>query len=394
MDEYVNAQIVTSSIGSITAITNQSGAVVERRSFDAWGRPRHPDNWTYNNVPQMSILDRGYTGHEHLPQFDIINMNGRMYDPLINRFLSPDPYVQNVGSQGFNRYSYCFNNPLKYTDPTGKQTDRLPRSFDINWWDNPYYEKTWININLIPSQQQQGGGRISFDPVSTFPNSGFQALPLAPSELPYLSNPDLPSVSMPQWYGDIDRLGGIDRGLPKGNGGAGTPSGKGGSGSSGGSGSPSGGFTPMAPQMPVPASIKPNNINNSNHEIIAKYNEYVKISNDGVSLLVDIANYFTNQEIAALKTAGIGLKVVGWSNAAVDGYLTIDAIRNGGQWGWHLYDTGIGVVGLLGLPGLGVATTVNSYVQGARFVNKTVNWVNTEGERRFINHIFRLNFGY
>jgi len=48
-------------------------------------------------------------------------MNGRMYDPLVGRFLSPDPYVQVPDfSQSFNRYSYCLNNPLIYTDPSGE----------------------------------------------------------------------------------------------------------------------------------------------------------------------------------------------------------------------------------------------------------------------------------
>jgi hypothetical protein len=48
-------------------------------------------------------------------------MNGRMYDPLLGRFLSPEPYVQAPDfSQSFNRYSYCLNNPLVYTDPEGE----------------------------------------------------------------------------------------------------------------------------------------------------------------------------------------------------------------------------------------------------------------------------------
>jgi len=48
-------------------------------------------------------------------------MNGRVYDPFLARFLSPDPFVQSPDySQNFNRYSYAFNNPLKYTDPDGE----------------------------------------------------------------------------------------------------------------------------------------------------------------------------------------------------------------------------------------------------------------------------------
>jgi RHS repeat-associated protein len=64
---------------------------------------------------------RGFTGHEHLKWFGLINMNGRMYDASLCRFLSPDPYVQMPdNSQNFNRYSYCLNNPLVYTDPSGE----------------------------------------------------------------------------------------------------------------------------------------------------------------------------------------------------------------------------------------------------------------------------------
>jgi len=54
-------------------------------------------------------------------------MDGRVYDPRLGRFLSPDPYVQDpTYSQSLNRYSYVWNNPLRYTDPTGYRT----------WWDN------------------------------------------------------------------------------------------------------------------------------------------------------------------------------------------------------------------------------------------------------------------
>ena len=63
---------------------------------------------------------RGYTFHEHLEMVGLINMNGRVYDPILGRMLSPDNYVQAPdNTQSFNRYSYCWNNPLKYTDPSG-----------------------------------------------------------------------------------------------------------------------------------------------------------------------------------------------------------------------------------------------------------------------------------
>ena len=107
-------------LGSITAITDASGNLVESLSYDPWGRRRNPDDWTDYDVTR-TLFDRGFTGHEHLPIFGLINMNGRLYDPFLARFLSPDPFVQAPDyTQNYNRYSYCLNNPLKYTDPTGE----------------------------------------------------------------------------------------------------------------------------------------------------------------------------------------------------------------------------------------------------------------------------------
>ena len=104
---------VTDHLGSITKLVDLSGNIVFRASYDAWGKQTITTN-TIN-------FHRGYTGHEMLPEFGLINMNGRLYDPLLGRFLSPDNYVQMPDfSQSFNRYSYCLNNPLKYTDPSGQ----------------------------------------------------------------------------------------------------------------------------------------------------------------------------------------------------------------------------------------------------------------------------------
>ncbi len=92
-------------------------------SYTAWGRLRNPATqvpYTAGSEPAL-FLGRGYTGHEHLPWFGLINMNARLYDPALGRFLSPDPYVQMPDfTQNFNRYSYCLNNPLVYVDEDGE----------------------------------------------------------------------------------------------------------------------------------------------------------------------------------------------------------------------------------------------------------------------------------
>ena len=102
----------TDNLGSILSVFDEEGRKVFDASYDAWGK----QTITQNDIG----LYRGYTGHEMLNEYDIINMNGRLYDPVIGRFFSPDNYVQMpFNSQNFNRYSYCLNNPLKYTDPSG-----------------------------------------------------------------------------------------------------------------------------------------------------------------------------------------------------------------------------------------------------------------------------------
>jgi RHS repeat-associated protein len=66
------------------------------------------------------LINKGFTGHEHMTEFGLINMNGRVYDPSLGMFLSPDPLIQEPGNPlNYNPYSYVWNNPLRYTDPSG-----------------------------------------------------------------------------------------------------------------------------------------------------------------------------------------------------------------------------------------------------------------------------------
>lgn len=113
--------LYTDHLGSVTAVTNNTGTIVYEQNFDAWGRRRSATNWTYNPILNASYSwVRGFTGHEHIDEFGIINMNNRLYDPILARMLSVDNFVQNSTLQGYNRFSYALNNPLKYTDPSGE----------------------------------------------------------------------------------------------------------------------------------------------------------------------------------------------------------------------------------------------------------------------------------
>lgn len=116
-------------LGSIDTLTDETGQIVERLSYDAFGKRRQPNGQDAANLG-AATTHHGYTGHEHLDGLGLIHMNGRLYDPTLARFTQADPYIQNpTNPQDLNRYSYVNNNPLKYTDPSG-------------------YKKAWQNITL------------------------------------------------------------------------------------------------------------------------------------------------------------------------------------------------------------------------------------------------------
>ena len=108
-------------LGSIVMLTDEDGNIAERRHFDPWGQPIKIEDGAGNILNKLTLLDRGFTGHEHLQTLGLINMNARLYDPALHRFLQPDNYVQDpFNTQNFNRYGYCLNNPLVYVDENGE----------------------------------------------------------------------------------------------------------------------------------------------------------------------------------------------------------------------------------------------------------------------------------
>ena len=117
------------NLGSILAISKTDGTVVEKRFFDAWGNLKGLVNEAGQTITDPNVisnyklfLDRGYTGHEHLWKVGLINMNARLYDPILRKFLSPDNLVQDpFNTQNYDRFGYVYNNPLLYVDIDGNE---------------------------------------------------------------------------------------------------------------------------------------------------------------------------------------------------------------------------------------------------------------------------------
>jgi RHS repeat-associated protein len=173
------------NLGSVSAITDGTGAVVERLAYDPWGKRRNTNGLadsTDSIVAQKT--DRGYTMQEQLDEIDVVHMNARIYDPLIGRFMSADSIIPNpTDMKAFNRYSYVNNNPLRGVDPTGHVTAFVdPRDTPVFAPGATDYQK-WLALMamgcdcVIPAYDQNANYSIPVFTPTGFPSSGIAPAP-------------------------------------------------------------------------------------------------------------------------------------------------------------------------------------------------------------------------
>ncbi len=136
-------------VGSVTVVTNTnaSAPVAERLDYEPFGKRRFPNGVADPNGTIVPVsTDRGFTGQEEMDEVGLVNMNGRVYDASLGRFMSADPtvpYPQNL--QSYNRYSYSRNNPLRANDPSGfddEGVDDTGSSASDSEWD---LSSSWYN---------------------------------------------------------------------------------------------------------------------------------------------------------------------------------------------------------------------------------------------------------
>lgn len=164
------------ALGSITAITDEQGRVVERLAFDPWGKRRYPDGRADTDGSlEGRTTDRGFTLHEHLDGVGLVHMNARLYDPLLGRFTSPDTVVDGAFDlEGFNRYSYGQNRPTAGVDPSGHSFWSSLNPFSsqnldalFNHLDNPFSARE-LHILI----HRDGGIQIGDQLVQRYPVVG------------------------------------------------------------------------------------------------------------------------------------------------------------------------------------------------------------------------------
>ncbi|MBI5917946.1 MAG: RHS repeat-associated core domain-containing protein, partial [Nitrosomonadales bacterium] len=172
---------------------------IQYLSYDIWGKQRYP-NGTADPTGQLNNPDmyHGYTGHEMLDDVGLIHMNGRLYDPVMARFVSADPMVEAINNlQSLNRYSYIWNNPLAFSDPSGY-------CFLGCFWQPKNWENT-VKVVAIAAAAYYTGGLVSSWAFSSMAGSAAASAVAAGTTLT--------SIQVGAMYGASMALGGAAAGF-------------------------------------------------------------------------------------------------------------------------------------------------------------------------------------
>ncbi len=117
----------TDHLGGTIRVMDSNFAAVDGMRYEPYGEDR--DSGASLNT------DRKFTGQTEDESIGLYWYASRAYDPDIGRFVSPDPIVPEPGNpQALNRYSYVYNNPLKYVDPTGHSAGYNVKD-DTHWYE-------------------------------------------------------------------------------------------------------------------------------------------------------------------------------------------------------------------------------------------------------------------
>ena len=152
----------TDHLGSISVITDQNGSVLQRLSYDAWGKTRFANSADDPTDSITSVTTRGFAAQKEVSVSGLVHLNGRVYDPTLGRMTSADPTVPDpLNAQAWNRYSYVGNDPLTFTDPNG-----------FSWLTNIFHDISNFFRSIFANPIVRAIAQIAITAILSIPSFG------------------------------------------------------------------------------------------------------------------------------------------------------------------------------------------------------------------------------
>jgi RHS repeat-associated protein len=148
--------LFTDHLGSTSVTYDTTTSQAQTMRYYPWGETRSG----------AAPTDRLFTGQRFDGTIELYDYGARFYDPALGRFVQPDTVVPDPSNpQALNRYSYVYNNPLRYTDPTGHQPGKWLRSV-IRWAQPHVYRWTGPGSPLYSHRFRVGWASVSIRDIN------------------------------------------------------------------------------------------------------------------------------------------------------------------------------------------------------------------------------------
>lgn len=151
-------------LGTVRQVTDAAGAIEEWSTFTPFGKRAQ-------TLLDTTMETKGWIGEREDPEVGLVNLNARLYDPALGRFISPDWWDPTQPGVGTNRYAYADNDPINASDPTGhiKKGEGHEWNGDADWSG----DQAWSGVRTPDRDDKM---QRDYDRYMSYRNRGYSVV--------------------------------------------------------------------------------------------------------------------------------------------------------------------------------------------------------------------------